>query len=214
MKAMTCANNLAWPTFVILVVLTSGCGSPNKANIELRKSNQDLRNQVAQLQRQHSADAATMAVLQTHASTVPFLPEAELQQLYTVAGLNLGSLTGGYKSESNQTGDNMLRVQAVPTDQDGQSIKAAGSFRVELFDLANSNNVRIGSWDFDIQQARANWLGSALMYNYLLPCPWQTPPGHATLLVKVTFTDALTHGVFSAQKNVQIDLPPEHQAVK
>jgi outer membrane murein-binding lipoprotein Lpp len=213
---MIFGKNLNWPALAIVAILMSGCGSPNKVNIDLRKSNQDLRDQVAQLQRQHSADTATITALQSHATTVPILPESQLEQLYTVAGLNLGSLTGGYKSDSGteQAGDNLLRVQAVPTDQDGQPIKAAGTFHVELFDLTNANNNRIGSWDFDIQQAKANWLGSALMYSYMLPCPWQTPPSHPNCLVKVTFTDALTHGFFSAQKNVQLDLAPVKQAGK
>jgi hypothetical protein len=102
----------------------------------------------------------------------------------------------------------MLKIYVVPIDEQGDALKAAGSFEVELFDLALGANYRIGKWDFDLNAAKADWYGHALLYTYVLSCPWQTVPVHGKLLARVTFTDALTHRVFTVDKEVLVEPPP------
>jgi hypothetical protein len=175
---------------------------PDKANIELRKTNQTLQAKVDNLQREHDADIATIRGLQASATTVPVLPQDQLDQLYTVTGIRFGRLTGGYHPNPDDPADTMLKVYVVPTDNDGQDVKAAGTFKVELFDLA-LNNTRLGQWDFDLAAAKSSWHGSALMYTYVLDCPWQTAPTHEKLVARVTYTDALTHRIFSQDDEVK-----------
>ena len=186
----------------------SGCGgSPSKANIELRKQNQQLQSQIDNLNRRHDADQATIRGLQSRATTVPVLPEDQIDQLFTTAGLKFSNLTGGYRPDPNIPGDTMLKIYVVPIDQSGDKLKAAGTFHVDLFDLALPSNNNIGSWDFDLNQTKADWYGSGLLYTYVLDCPWKTPPVHAKLMAHVTFTDALTHAVFSVDKPVIVNPP-------
>src|SRR5580658_2802070 len=137
-------------------VLLSGCSSaPSQANILLRKENQQLTAQIASLQARDAGLEAQIRVDQSQpGATTPSLPEDRLEQLFTAHGLSLGKYTNG---------DDALRVYAVPIDEQGQPIKAAGTFKVELFDLAEANN-RLGTWDFSIQQARDSWLGSLWFY--------------------------------------------------
>jgi hypothetical protein len=190
-----------------VMLLAPGCGSPDKANIDLRKKNQTLQNTIDGLRRQHDADLATLRGISTNATTVPSLPQDQISQLFTVAGLKFNRLTGGYHDDSAKRGDTMLKVYVFPADEQGDAIKAAGAFRVELFDLAMGNNPRIGLWDFDLQSSRAAWQGGALLYCYVLNCPWQTPPTHTKLLARVTFTDALTHRVITLNQPVTVELP-------
>jgi hypothetical protein len=124
--------------FLVLVVLAlSGCGSPNVASIEVRKKNQDLREEVESLKRAREGDAATIKALQGKVGTVPTLPEDRLAKLFTVHGLKLGRLTGGADLDREKPGDEGLKVYATPTDDEGEAFKAAGSFTVEAFDLAD-----------------------------------------------------------------------------
>lgn len=184
-----------------------GCHAPNQANIELRKQNQQLQAKIGDLQRRHEADQATIRGLQSRATTVPVLPQDELAELFTTLGLDFGRLTGGYHPDANQSGDTMLKIYVVPVDGAGDEIKAAGTFRVELFDLALGATNRVGKWDFDLQAAKADWYGP-LLYSYVLDCPWQTVPVHRKLLARVTFTDELTHRIFVADRHVTVQ-PPE-----
>jgi hypothetical protein len=194
----------------LLIATAGGCfgGNPSAANIQLRKDNQQLSDQIDQLNRQHAADQATIKVLQSGAATVPSLPQARLDELFTTAGLRLEKLTGGYRPDPNKIGDVMVKVYAVPTDQYGDPIKAAGSFKVELFDLALSTNNRIGQWDFDLKTAESRWYSVLFLYDYVLNCPWQTVPTHSDLLLRVSFTDALTQRTFTVDKPITIQPPP------
>jgi hypothetical protein len=189
------------------LALVSGCASPSKANIELRKKNQQLEASISDLNRRHDADEATIRGLQSKATTVPVLPQDQLDQLFTVAGLEFGGLTGGYHPDPNQAGDTMLKIYVVPTDEQGDKIKAAGSFHVDLFDLALGSKSHLGTWDFDLQKAPSIWYGKALLYTYVLDCPWQTVPVNSKLTARVTFTDGLTHRVFTVDRDVVVQVP-------
>lgn len=194
-------------TFLSLGAL-GGCAGPSKANIELRKQNQQLQAKIDQLQLAHNADQASIRALQAKWPTTRTLPQSELDQLFTTAGLRLGSLTGGYHPDPQKSGDTELRIYVVPIDESGDPIKAAGAFRVELFDLALKTGNRIGQWDFDLTAARDSWRAQLYFYTYILQCPWQIAPVHAQLLARVTFTDALTHRVFTVDRDVTVQPPP------
>lgn len=185
----------------------TGCSGPSKANIELRKQNQQLNGAIQELQLRHDADVATIRALQTKGGTVEMLPQTRLADLYTVAGLKLGSMTGGYRPDPNQVGDTMVKVYVVPIDQDGDPLKTAGLFHIELFDLALGSNNRIGQWDFDLAAAHKRWFSQFLLYTYAFDCPWQTQPIDSKLLLRVTFTDALTQRVFTVDRDITAQLP-------
>ena len=186
---------------VVSVVIAAGCTSPNKANIYLRKQNQKQRDEIELLQRQHEADAATIRGLESRATTVPVLPQTQLDKLFTVHGLQFGRLTA-----ADEKG---IDVYVVPTDAAGQPIKAAGSFVIDAFDLAAGDNVRVAHCEHPLDQAEKNWYGQAMLYTYVLKCPWQTPPKHPEITIKVEFKDALTGRVLTAQKVVKVSATPK-----
>jgi hypothetical protein len=180
------------------VVLTFfvGCSSPNTANIDLRKQIDDLHSQIDELNRHHNADQATIAGMKG-ATTVPSFSEDRLAQLFTTHDLKFGRLTG-----ADAEG---VKVFVCPTDDDGQALKAAGAFEIGAFDLAASGETRVGQWTFDVEQARQNWYGQAMLYTYVLKCPWQHPPEHSDITIRVTFTDALTGRKFTVQRVVKFN---------
>jgi hypothetical protein len=187
-------------------LLLAGCTTPDKANILLRKENQELREKVTRLDRTHEADRAIIVSLESSATTLPSLPPDRLDELFTVHGLRIGRLSGGADLNAAKPGDEGLKIYIVPTDQDGEDLKAAGSFKIEAFDLAQKDHRKIGQWDFDLEQSKKNWFGP-LLYSYVLTCPWQTVPEHSKITVKITFTDALTGRRFQTQRVFDIALP-------
>ena len=193
-----------WVVAVSWSVLLVGCGSPDAANIELRKQNQELRASVDTLKAQHDRDAATLAAEQQARPTVPTLPPERLAKLVTTHGLDVGKLTGGDNPDTVIGPDTMLRVYVVPVDAQGTPIKAAGAFTVEAFDLAAADHVRVGSWQFTAEQTRDLFVNQLSLYTYALSCPWQTVPPHPELTVKVTFAEELTGRQFVAQTEVKV----------
>jgi len=192
-------------------MLAAGCGSPNSANIVVRKQNQDLQDKIDSLTRTHEADQAELKGLKDRIGTLPTLPDDRLARLFTTHGLSLGKLTGGADLDRDKPGDEGFKVYVTPTDDDGDTLKAAGSFVIEAFDLASKLPER-GKWTFDTDQTRKCWNGSFLSHQYVLTCPWQSPIQHEELTVKVTFRDELTGREFHTQKVIKIKLPPSSSA--
>ena len=197
-----------------LLAPCGGCGivggSPDAANVKLRKENQALTAQVEDLQRQVAANAALARSLQSTRPSVPALPTERLERLWTTRGLKFGQLTGGADLDRAKPGHEGIRVYVVPTDQSGEAIKAAGSFTVEAFDLAKPQAPLVGTWKVDLDQARKGWSGYLMDYNYVLTLPWQDrAPENPELTLKVTFFDELLQLPFSAQRRVKVELPPK-----
>ena len=196
----------------LLAFVVGGCGSPNQANVGLRKQIQQLQTQVNELQVQHQGDQQTIQGLRDRQGTLPTLPSARLDQLFTTHGLEFGRLTGGADLDPAKPGDEGFVIYIVPTDAAGEKLKSAGSFDIEAYDLAESTDPLLGHWHFDLAQSKETWTGALLQYNYVLTCPWQKKtPRHADVTVKVTFFDELTQTPFTAQKVIHVNVAPQTQ---
>lgn len=215
---MTCQRPtrllLLVPALLGLALASGGCGliggPRNTANIELRKENQTLRDRVAELERQAAADAATIRSHEQSIGTLPTLPRERLDRLFTTHGIKLGRLTGGADLDPTKPGDEGLKVYVTPIDGDGDQFKAAGEFTVEAFVMSGAApGAKVGTWTFDAAAARSQWMSVLNRYNYVLKCPWQTPPPGRSLHIEVTFVDALTQATFKETVDVTVDLPPE-----
>jgi hypothetical protein len=193
---------------VVVPALTAiGCGgSPSGANILLRKQLQQRDDQIHLLKIQHQGD---LADLRAHSGpTTTSLSPDELAKLFTTHGISFGKLTGGSDLDMRKPGDQGLKIYIVPTDGDGQPLKAAGTFTVEAFDLSLPDNNLIGKWNFALNQTRQSWYGAAFLYNYVLTCAWQHVPTNSQLTVRATFHDELTGREFTEQRIVTVNPPP------
>ena len=197
---------------VAAAALFAGCGKPNKANIILRKENQGLQGQIEQLKRERAADRATIAGLsQQGAGTVARLEPARLDRLFTVHAIRIPRLSSGTDLDPAQPGDEGFKIYVEQLDQTGDEIKASGSFVIEAFDLAARDDaVRLGRWEFPLEEARKTWHSFLMRYEYVLTCPWQDGrvPSHPDVTARITFTDELTGRQFTEQHIVKVKVPP------
>jgi hypothetical protein len=190
-----------------LPVFFAACSGPSAANTELRKQNQTLQEKVDQLTTVHKSDQDALAACQRSHPTTASLGPDQLAQLVTTHSLKIGSLTGGDNPESTASSDSMLKVYAVPLDEDGVPIRAAGSFKIEAFDLQDPAKPTIGTWTFDQAQTQKSFYSTLMLYTYVLPCPWQINPAHSGLTLRVTFDDALTGREFVQQVETKVRPP-------
>ena len=103
----------------------TGCGKPSAANIALRKENQELKDKVNELELRHKADVAQLKAREGTSTTAPALTQAQLEQLFTVHGIEFGRLTGPSDWDPKSPGEDGLKVYVVPIDGQRQQIKAA-----------------------------------------------------------------------------------------
>ncbi len=205
MKTARFTRWLLLPALPATLIL-GGCFGPSRANIQLRKDNDILRTTIARLEGEQKADRARITGLERQATTVPVLPQDRLDRLFTVHGLRFNRLTGGYAAAPDSASDDLVKVYVVPVDADGQVIKAAGQFKVEIFDLANAQSPLVGSRQFSLDQSRSAWYGQAMLYTYVLSIPLTRHPQHTELTVVAIFTDTLTQRIVSAEQKIQVRL--------
>jgi hypothetical protein len=196
---------------LLAAALVAGCGKPNRANIVLRKQLQAREGEIAHFKRQHDADVATISGLSRRVGTVPTLEPARLDRLFTVHGIRLERLTGGADFDPSKPGHEGLKVYVSLVDQTGDEFKSSGSFVIEAFDLSGPQPVRLSHCEFPVEQSRDKWHSFLMRYEYVLDCPWQQPPRHPDVTVKVQFTDELTGRQFDAQTVVKVQVPPTTQ---
>jgi hypothetical protein len=192
--SQTSATSVAAFALVVLSLALSGCTSPSAANIALRKQVQTQQEEIERLKRQYDAVLADYHVQPGRPPTSQPISADQAQLLFTMHGVRLGKL-----SRADEKG---LTLHVIPTDDDGQDLKVAGSIVVDAYDLSDAGQ-RVGRWEFDAAKARSLWNGNLLRYEYVVPCPWTQPPTANELTVKVTFVDALTGRTFTTQKAIK-----------
>jgi hypothetical protein len=169
---------------ISLLLAAMGCGKPYAANIELRRDKQKLERRVAELESKlRTTDGDRRITLQGAAASV------DVARLFTADALSFGRLTG--------TRDGRLSVYVVPLDRTGDEVKAAGGFIIEAFDLSRGPNALVGQWTFTPEQAASAWIGSGLLYCYVLECPLKEPVTRE-LRLRVVFQELLTARVIEA----------------
>src|SRR5207237_1847083 len=114
----------ALPLLLVVTVL-AGCGHPNRANIVLRKQNQQLLGKIDDLERRHEADVATIRGLTDRVGTVPTLPPDRLERTSTAHSITINRLTGGADLDPDKPGDEGIKVYINVWDQHGDWLKAA-----------------------------------------------------------------------------------------
>lgn len=193
---------LALATLLLLPlgVGVAGCRGPNQASIEVRRKNQELADQINRLTAENRQLRADLQRLERQEERLPTLPTERIEQLWTVADLGFGRLTGIDRRAEGAP----LKVYLKPLDETGSTLKAAGSIVVEAFDL-DAEDVRLGRWEFPIEEAKSRWTSLGPLNEYVLVCPWdgEAPAEGTDLLVKATFTDALTQRRFEETTKAQ-----------
>ncbi len=178
------------PLFLAAVLLTTalgGCGSPQKANIELRRQNADLQVEVTRLRALVGNDEAS-PIATTGTPTRP--------QLYVPSAIRLGRLTG--------ISDGTLHVYACPVDAAGDALKWPGDFTITAFNLSQPTAGPIGSWRFTGPAAANAWRSGGLIFEYVLDCPLATNPATgAQITVRVDFQEPYLQQTLTAQTVVK-----------
>jgi outer membrane murein-binding lipoprotein Lpp len=171
--------------------LAAGCASRGQLDVlESRLRQQDdtitqLQNQVSTTQSQLQAARRESDELRTQVADGTRTARVEqVSALGTVEGIELNRYLTGGLDKDGQPGDEALSAVVVPTDSQGNLVKAPGSVAVTLFDLSKPEaQQRIGHWEYSAKQADSLWHSGFLGSGYIVRVPWQEKPQSANLLV-------------------------------
>ena len=132
-----------------------------------------------QAARRESADLRTQLADGTRTARVE-----QVSALGQVEGIELNRYLTGGLDRDGIPGDELLSVLIVPTDSQGNLVKAPGSVSLAVFDLSKpESQQRIGRWEFTPQKSDSLWVSGFLGSGYVIRVPWQELPQSANLLV-------------------------------
>jgi outer membrane murein-binding lipoprotein Lpp len=171
--------------------LAAGCASRGQLDIlESRLRQQDdtitqLQNQITTTQSQLQAAHRESTELRTQLAENSRNARVEqVSALGLVEGIELNRYLTGGLDRDGKPGDEIFSAYVVPTDSQGNVVKAPGSVAVTLFDLSKPEpQQRIGHWEYSAKDSDALWHSGFLGSGYIIRQPWQQRPESANLLV-------------------------------
>ena len=140
--------------------------------------------------------------LQAQVAELRGVDSGAIDDLVTVDAIRIVSPSGGY-DEDGKPGDDGLVIYVQPIDREGHILKAAGSFKVRLIDLAQpADKLEIAAYHFDVPTTRSKWFGRMWTNHFTLKCPWppQQTPQNREITAHVEFTELLTGKRFKTQQ--------------
>jgi len=209
---MTTRGSLALVTVVVVSAALPGCRGfdvfqQDKKIKQLEADLASAREDLDQAGKDTAAARTELAEKQKQIDTLIKLGPDRLKKLFHVETIKLGRYTGGADFDG-QAGDDGIKVFLRPIDSNGDTIKAAGSVTVQLYDLAQpADETLIGEYKWSVDEVAKAFSGGFMTYQFTFKCPWKPgPPKHKEITVRVEFTDYLTGKHFRAQKLCKVDL--------
>lgn len=198
---------------VLVIALAGACGcmqqptsrGPSRAE-ELEKTlkqERDLRSQSEkQVQALRSERAELMTKLEEAQNTIKGAIGGEPGAFrFVVTRVSLGWLTSSVNWD-NVGGDDGIQAFMEIEDQTGDTIKRAGAFQLELYDLGHEKGEPIETWTFTPEAAAKYWSTIPSGYLFKLPYSNGTPKGGQVVLVaNVKLTEG---GEFQAMKTLRV----------
>jgi len=210
---MTSRGMLVLISAVAVSAALPGCRGMDvfRQDKKIKQLTADLESSRAETQatrRAVSQAQSELARRQKRIDTLVSIGPDRLKKLYYVKSIKLGQYTGGADLDA-QTGDDGVKVFLRPIDANGDTIKAAGSVTVQLYDLAQpGDKTLIGEYKWSVDEVAKAFSGGFMTYHFTFTCPWKSgPPKHAGITVRVEFIDYLTGKTLSTQKVCKVDLP-------
>jgi hypothetical protein len=191
--------------FLILIVIATaivGC-QPAEDESPLRMQRDEAVGRARAAEQQASDLAATNQALQEQLAAQVAGTPGDRKYAFTVESLEIASQSGGMDTDK-KPGHDVVVVFLEPKDRDGATIKAAGTIRVQLFDLAAAEGKRLlAEKTIKPSQCSDAFSDSLLAYHYRIDLPLKSPV-HTQLTIQAELVDVLTGKPHRAQKAIRI----------
>lgn len=188
----------------VLCAASAGCRSDEKL-VEARRNLADCRERLDRAQEENERLQQRIDDQQKRIDTLMALGDKRLDKLYYVDRLDIGRYSTGVDTD-DEPGDDAVKVFLQPIDQEGNALKAAGSARIRVYDLAgDGNGALIGERRLSVDEFADDWAGGFMTYHYSTTVPFDRPPTTNEVTVRVEFVEYLTGRTFSAQRVAEVD---------
>jgi hypothetical protein len=189
---------------IILLPFVIGCqNNETEQTLEklnaLEQQNTKLTERAAELQKQNEQ-------LENRITVLAGLPEKSLpEKIYNLQQVKIVDYSNLYDKNKDGKIDTLL-VYIEPIDDRGDSIKAACSIEIQLWDLNKTpDKSLLGEWKIPADVLKNSWVISFISAHYRLSfdVTGKIEKYDGPLTINVTFTDYLSGKVFKEQKIIK-----------
>ena len=199
-----------------LVLAGPGCahhGDVDALESELRAqemAQEELAQQLARARDDLKVAQSDAAVLRSQLNKrhQVSLTQEQADVLYRAEAIKFNMLLTSGQNRDGEAGDEGLSVMLIPVDVHGDLVKLAGQVELDLFDMTlESEQQRLGQWQFTIDEVRAHWHSGFISTGYLFQIDWQKPPvaRELTLHARLCIPDGRN---FDVTTQVKVEPPP------
>ena len=188
----------------VWAALAGGCDAGSDTGYGRMQEQRDAALETSRRMRRRLEDVeAENEAMRRQVESLKRLGDDRMDALFTVTGIDLGRTDA--VNTDGRPGHDAIKVYVMPTDRDGDTLKAAGDVTIQLFALAAADGRRLlGEYHFPPDKLADHW-SSTFFRHFSFVCPWKdSPPEHEEVTVRVVFVDVLTGKVFTAQKVVKV----------
>ena len=191
--------------FLISLFLVTGCANPVDKE-PLTAQIEQLTEEKTQLQEQVEQFKSENKELKDQIQVLSGLPEnVKLENLNRLENVKIGRYTGFFDKDDDGKKEKLI-VYLLPTDEQGDALKAVGTVEVQLWDLNKTNGqALLGQWKIGPNELKKLWFETlvSIYYRLTLDVADIVENVEEPLTVKATFTDYLTGKVFDEQKVIK-----------
>ena len=191
--------------FLIFLLLVTGCAKPEEKE-SIAGQIEQLTQEKSELQKQIEQSEKENEQLKQQIQVLSGLPEnVKLENLNRLENIKIGRYTGFFDKDDDGKKEKLI-VYILPTDIQGDALKAVGTAEVQLWDLNKTNGqAMLGQWKVGPDELKKLWFETLVSIYYRLTFDVAdiVESLEETPTVKVTFTDYLTGKVFNEQKVIK-----------
>jgi len=178
----------------LAAISLSGCGIGAARDPELQLEVEKLERQRAELQTELDQSQVEIKQLEEQIQALSGLPKDERDNPYPLKSIKITRYTNFYDKDEDGRKEKLV-VYVEPIDAEGDTLKAAGTAHVQLWNLNKpTDQALLGQWEIQPSELRKLWAKTLVSTSYRLT--FDVPDGaeilSEPLTVKVTFTDYLT----------------------
>lgn len=203
--------HLSGRALLAIVLAAAGCNTvPAPEYAKVQRELIDAQSRISKLEEQVAAKQQVIDVMKGQVAELRSMKPENLEQLIVPVSIEMERLSGGY-DEDGQPGDDGLVLYVRPIDRNADVVKAAGSLKIALLDLANPpDDYLLGEYLFDLNKTRELWYGRLWTSHFAVHCPWHPdkPPAHGEITARVEFHELLTGRTLTTQGVYKIKLRP------
>ncbi|MFO0973885.1 MAG: hypothetical protein U1A27_10670 [Phycisphaerae bacterium] len=194
-----------WGATLVVLALLPACIPDTEKTVSESRDDRAHHEREAEMSRELAARDQLIRQQAEQIRNLQGVTDERAKLIPHAARIEIDALSGGY-NDDGRPGDDGVAVYIEPFDDDGDSVKAAGSLTVEVVELSAPESSRVlASATLEGAALRKAWYGRFMTAHFTVKMPWRDGvPTRGELVVRARFVDWVSGAGLTAVRLVKV----------